>query len=279
MTTTGYMEQVRAALADVPAGEREELLADVEGSLVDGEGSPEERLGPPDRFAQELRLAAGLEPAKAPPRAGIADRMRPLAQHVSVFAPLWWIARAYVAVAALGLFTGATWPDRPVHFVPMLHSRAWTIAICLVALVLSIWLGVRRVRWEPALNVVLAVAAVPVLVHDIRHRSWQTPAPPAQIVVAATPVEGLAYGGTQVRNVYAYDRSGRLLHDVRLYDQSGHPLNVGAAKPVNDPLRRQVRTRGGGLVLNAFPIRYFQPGTSTIAHPNASPRARVAPLR
>jgi hypothetical protein len=89
----------------------------------------------------------------------------------------------------------------------------------------------------------------------------------------------LAYGDRQVRNVYAYDRSGRLLHDVRLYDESGHPLNVGAAKPANDPLRRQVRTRGGRLVLNAFPIRYFQPGTSTIAHPNASPRPRVAPLR
>jgi hypothetical protein len=278
VTVTGYMEQVRAALADVPPGEREELLADVEGSLADGEGSPEERLGPPDRFAQELRLAAGLEPATAK-RAGLADRVRPLAQRVSIFAPLWWIARAYVAVTALGLLTGATWPDRPVHFVPMLHSRTWTIAICLAALVASIWLGVRRVRWEPALNVVLAVAAVPVLVHDIRHRSWQTPAPPAQIVVAATPVDGLAYGGTRVLNVYAYDRAGRLLHDVRLYDQAGHPLNVGATKPAADPLRRQVRTRGGTVVLNAFPIRYFQPGTSTIAHPNAAPRARVAPLR
>jgi hypothetical protein len=82
-----------------------------------------------------------------------------------------------------------------------------------------------------------------------------------------------------VQNVYAYDRRGRLLHDVRLFDQNGNPLDVGARAAAADPLRRLVRTRGGRRVLNAFPIRYFEPGTRRVAHPNAAPRRRIAPLR
>lgn len=278
MTTTAYLDQVRAALADVPAGERDELLADVESSLVEGEGPPEERLGPPERFARELRLAAGLEPA--PPHAARrwATRLRALAGRGSMFAPLWWVARAYVAVAALGLLLGSTWPDRPVHFLPMLHSGRFTIAACAIALVASLWLGARRPAWQAGVNVLLAVAALPVLVHDIDTRAWETPPPPAT-VTAAPVASGLDYNGNAVANVYAYDRTGRLLHDVRLYDQAGRPLNVGARDPGADPLRRIVRSRGGAIALNAFPIRYVEPGTRRVAHPDAAPRARVAPLR
>jgi len=32
-----------------------------------------------------------------------------------------------------------------------------------------------------------------------------------------------------------------------------------------------VTARSGAVVFNAFPIRYFQPGTQRVAHPNAVP--------
>ena len=276
---TAYLDQVRAALADVPAGEREELLADVESSLVDGDGSPEERLGPPERFAEELRAAAGLEPAPPRPRRWWWARLRALSSRGSMFAPLWWVARAYVAVAALGLLLGSTWPDRPVHFLPMLHSGRFTVAACAIALVGSLALGIRRPAWQPGLDVLLVAAALPVVVHDIRTHAWETPPAPVSAVVEPAPVAGLSYDGNAVRNVYAYDRAGRLLHDVRLYDQAGRPLNIGAKDPAVDPLRRVVQVRGGAVALNAFPIRYVDAGTHRVAHPNAAPRRRVAPLR
>jgi hypothetical protein len=75
--------------------------------------------------------------------------------------------------------------------------------------------------------------------------------------------------GAPVQNVYPYDRRGRLLHDVRLYDQDGRPLNIGRGQ--GDPNRRLVVTRRGTTVLNAFPIRYFEPGTRRVAHPDAVP--------
>jgi hypothetical protein len=165
-----------------------------------------------------------------------------------------------------------------VHFLPMLHSGTATIAICAVALVASLWLGRRPFAWLPALNALLVIAAIPVAIHDIRTHAWQTPA--VAVVVEAQPAPaGLSYQGADVQNVYAYDRAGRLLHDVRLYDQLGRPLDVGATRPQADPLRRVVRTRGGRAVFNAFPLRYFEPGSTRVAHPDAAPKKRVAPLR
>ena len=64
-----YLDAVRTRLDDLPAEERDDLLADVEPSLLDSAGESdvpvERRLGPPDSFADELRAAAGL-----PPRGG-----------------------------------------------------------------------------------------------------------------------------------------------------------------------------------------------------------------
>ena len=75
-----YLDQVRAALADVPAEERDELLADIEISLLEGAADssdpPEARLGPPERFAQELRAAAGIAPPPPPSAAATGVRAR-----------------------------------------------------------------------------------------------------------------------------------------------------------------------------------------------------------
>ena len=117
-----YLDRVRAALADVPADERDEMLSDLEVSRLEGgEDSvdpPEARLGPPERFAQELRAAAGIT-ATAPPAApGLRDRLRAFAstpraaaalRTAHELAPAWWFARGAVAAGLVGLFFGTTW--------------------------------------------------------------------------------------------------------------------------------------------------------------------------
>ena len=69
--------------------------------------------------------------------------------------------------------------------------------------------------------------------------------------------------------MYAYDRAGRLLQDVRLYDSHGRPLDWGV--DFANPDRRPVTDAEGAPVLNAFPIRYFEPGTNDVANPEAAP--------
>src|SRR5205085_7273204 len=69
-----YLAAVRAALDDLPATERDDLLAEVEVSLLDAAsetgGNVSARLGPAEDFAAELRSAAGLQ---VPPRRSGAE--------------------------------------------------------------------------------------------------------------------------------------------------------------------------------------------------------------
>jgi hypothetical protein len=124
-TTTGlppnvaeYLDALRAELADLAPEERDDLLSEVEPSLLEAAADDDEpiaaRLGPAADFAADLRASAGLPPA---PRGSAAprSRLRDLARHPAVgrtasvlreLAPVWWIARAYVAVAALASLTG-----------------------------------------------------------------------------------------------------------------------------------------------------------------------------
>src|SRR5918999_326800 len=120
-TTTGpppnvaeYLDALRAELADLAPEERDDLLSEVEPSLLEAAADDDEpiaaRLGPAADFAADLRASAGLPPAprSAPPRTGLRAALRELAGHPAVIraasvlrelAPIWWVARAYVAVA------------------------------------------------------------------------------------------------------------------------------------------------------------------------------------
>ena len=71
---------------------------------------------------------------------------------------------------------------------------------------------------------------------------------PERVVFAAAyppPPAGLAYDGERVQNIYPYDRKGRLLHDVRLFDESGRPLDV--LRGGFNPNRATVKARSGPL--------------------------------
>ncbi|MGI8801341.1 MAG: HAAS signaling domain-containing protein [Solirubrobacteraceae bacterium] len=65
-----YLAAVRAAVADLGADERDDLLVEVEASLIETAGEDDrpivERLGPPAEFAAELRASAGRSGAPSP---------------------------------------------------------------------------------------------------------------------------------------------------------------------------------------------------------------------
>lgn len=274
-----YLDAVRAALADLPTAERDDLLAEVEASLVEAEsesgGNISARLGPPEEFAAELRAAAGLHQvapaARGPSRSLLLLRRLaddPRLSELGRLAPIWWVVRAYVLVAAIALLVGARWSET-YPLVPKLGSGAVGLLAVLGATALSIAVGLRT-RTRPVVELALAVATVPVLVHLAR-----PPMHPSAVYIQAAQyyVPGLAYDGVQLGNVYPFSRHGRLLHDVLLYTGAGMPIDVAGAE--NDPERRVLHTKNGKAVLNAFPVRYFEPGTGHVAHPGAAPPVRI----
>jgi hypothetical protein len=96
-----------------------------------------------------------------------------------------------------------------------------------------------------------------------------------RVYVSTVPAPGLALDGRQVGNVYPYDRRGRLLQDVRLYDETGAPLDV---RPGEGRPRRVVADRtGADRYFNAFPIRYFERGTSRVRRPRAGALSESPP--
>jgi hypothetical protein len=276
-----YLAAVREALDDLPASERDDLLAEVETSLLERSaegGSVSAHLGPPLEFAAELRAAAGLDPAPAAApvqRRAWAESIEPAVSALrrlgTELAPIWWVARGYLLIAVAALLADSGWSGRPAA-LPHLPSRGAGLVWIAAAVVLSVAFGllarrVPRARLAAvAVNVVLAAAAIPVIVH-LAH----VPAAARPVTVEIPIPAGLVYEGQPVDNVYPYSRGGRLLHDVLLYDGAGRPLEL----QTHDPLRRVLRARNGSLIFNAFPIRYFDPGTRRVARPNAGPPVKV----
>jgi hypothetical protein len=60
---------------------------------------------------------------------------------------------------------------------------------------------------------------------------------------------------------------------VLLYLPDGQPLTIGAQNI--DPNRRYLVDRRGQRLYNSFPARYFDPGTTRVAHPDAGPPVQI----
>ena len=293
-----YLDAVREALGDMPGAERDDLLAEVEASLVETvseTGGPiAPRLGSPHDFAAELRAAAGLHELGADaPRAEsrFVLRTREAIAHVwqqprvaaargilRELTPIWWLVRGYVAVEATALLLDVQWAAAHRGVPAVQGDGEGGVLLIAAAVAVSIWLGLRarrRARAFPQLavlgNVVLALAALPVVVHLTQPPPFGYVQPFAELAPAAPA--GLALDGVPVTNVYPYTRDGRLLHDVLLYDSAGRALDVGVGSA--DPHRRLLRTAGGRALFNSFPIRYYEPGTMRVARPNAAPAIRT----
>jgi hypothetical protein len=320
-----FVTAVRAQLADLDVEEQREILDGLEADLnelVTEQGTA--ALGDPVGYARELRLAAGLtDPVEARRRTrsvrealvGVldasADRAGAVLERlpaetaplVSWLRPVWWIARAWVAVELGNLATG------------------WGLLPLLVAVPISVQLGRGRL-WprgehsrgpggEPGLAArvvvlllnVFAIAMIPVAAasasnaygddYDSAYSDGYADGQAGPYVDETT--SSLTANGRPVANVYPYDAQGRPLTGVQLFDQDGKPLSVSGrptcpsfdeVPTVEVPLDPEEQistcadydgnavlgrvfypwTNGQAQVLNAFPVpSRMQSGTAPSA--------------
>lgn len=298
MTTTtrnaeveAYLAGVATALADLPDDDRQDLLDELGAHLDElsheTDAPLHARLGAPADYAAELRAAAGLPPAtrRVP---GIAERLRPHLTHPTAVAvreflvvlrPMWWVVRGWAVVAIFAsVFYQPGW-SRTLVVIPYVDGGAGLL-LTLVAVVVSVQIGRGRIRlaqpWGRRIlrvvNIVCVLALLPLMssLASAAHRFDY-----GVQYATRVPAHGAWSNGHKLRNIYAYDATGSRLADVRLYDQSGHPIDLDLG---NDAERRQLVATDGSLVTNSFPLRYFERGTHTVADPSAGPDIVVPPL-
>ncbi len=108
-----YAAAVRAALADLGAAQRGALLDDLEAHLAEvaaESGEPlAERLGPPERYAGELRVAYGAPPR----RRGVPRTLRAALSPRSRRARLGYLALMAVVAAGLLVSWQVVWRQVP----------------------------------------------------------------------------------------------------------------------------------------------------------------------
>ncbi|GLY22021.1 hypothetical protein [Micromonospora sp. NBRC 101691] len=264
---TAYAERVRAALADLPPAQRDELTEDLSEHLAEvaaEDGGPlVGRLGEPEAYAAELRAAAGapvrtgrnLDQRVAGLVLGVRTRLRALdvrlgpslgyataSEYLRLLRPAWWLVRAYLAAMLVtAVSTGGTFGVLPSLGGSHLAGLV-LLAACVVG---SLWLGrnaERLSRWPRRL----------VLVGSLGLAFFG--------LVGAATVDGRArWGGYQgydsvsvdnqysnIQDVFVYDGEGRLVRDARLFDQNGTPIRLGwpgycqvpGPESVDDSIRR-----------------------------------------
>jgi hypothetical protein len=276
-----YLDRVRAALADLPAEVRDELLEDLPAHLAevtseDG-GSLAERLGEPERYAAELRAAAGLTPGTTdggvPALADLLTRLRRqaraadarlgpplgyprLSDFVRLLRPAWWLVRGYILFKIMtAAFTG----DRS-GVMPQLAGRLLLgVPVLVLFLVASVWLGRRSARagrWPRRLliagNTLLAVLVL-FAVARVGDLTWSSPGPSGYY----DPYSG-------VTDIYPRGPDGRPISGVTLYDQNGSRIQIG------NPWRCRTMDGSVGVVEPSYayplcaPGNAAQPGASTV---------------
>ncbi|ROO83237.1 hypothetical protein EDD29_0732 [Actinocorallia herbida] len=274
-TVTEYAAAVRAALADIPQTDRDELLEDLEEHLAEvaaeHDGPLEDRLGTPQAYAAELR-AAYTDAVPVKRRAGLRDLFGSLERRTQTVVdgvlprgsaardvahdlrPVWWVARGYFAAFLLNAILGrdqAFLPDGPLSTLVLLG-----------AVTVSVWLGGRARRGgRRRAATVLGVAGLTGL------------ALLGGMAFAATAEDGRAYYGPgyegtgpslgDLANIYVFTRDGKPVKDVLLYDQWGEPIQTspdawGFIERGGDPLQPNVYPKEicapGGMESTVVPL-------------------------
>lgn len=265
-----YLEAVRTHLADVPEADREELLDDLEGHLLEvaaeDDGSLADRLGPPAVYAAELRETAGLPSAAPAGRERLSRRIleslersapariidtgwnstsvQALRTFLPELRPGWWVARGYLAVAAGTILAYEGYYTNPV--VPhALGGYAQGTILALVAIVASVLLGKAAMKHQQARRLsLIATGAVLVAMFAAVPRIGDMY---VQTVYAGDNVEPQFLShpdGTPIANICPYSADGTLLSGVLLFDQDGRAIsNTYEEYIVGQPAIRNIYPR------------------------------------
>lgn len=325
-----FVAEVRARLADLTDEEREELVGGLEADLTDqlADGATWSELGEPASYAAELRLAAGLPERSRRTRLpslptsssveGLLDRSRDrflalvtdrpwrrTAWDVVVeLRPVWWVARAWVAVTALDVAAGH-W--EPISVVPSLGHPLLGPALLVVAVVVSVLVGQGRLwpRVGPDRPILHRVALLVLNAVALVAPLWFYVPMPGYLsgggayggvdaysagyhdARAETVRSGLHAGRKQITNVFAYGPDGTPLGPVQLFDQDGEPIAVPRTTGTGRRDDRRVvcpAYNGTTPLYNVFPLDvaplrrgWCQPDTEDITTP-VPPLAEVPPL-
>jgi hypothetical protein len=295
---------VRAALADLPAEEVDDLTEGLEADLAESLAEDLRRTLPdPVTYAAELRAAAGLPGAVSRKRGGGASLsdaweeartglaavisrnpgLEAAADFMTTLRPAWWIVRAWLATWLLAAFLGET---RGFGFALPLWIPL------LGALLVSVQWG--RGRWQFAGlrgvtatgNVIAVLALIPVVASA---QSWQESVYDDEDYAYESP--GLVFNGQQLTNIFAYDAAGNPLADVQLFDQDGHPLEPFGTEagdvPCGDGDCSTVFVPSllatGRSVYNVFPLKaaastWDEVQQRDVPAPGATATAPTAPL-
>lgn len=281
-----YLDQVRVALDDLWPEQRDDLLEDLPGHLLeaaqDSDLPLERTLGTPQAYAAELRSSAGLPPRTTSRRTGppfvlpgaqlagtaarrlqeATDRARETPQGRAVLdfvpslRPAWWVLRGYLVLAvpaALGIGFGIGVPP----FLTLLGSDLLGLLAVVAAVVTSVRLGLRsdRLPQQQRQLVVLGNVAVVALALlgglVLRDRVSYD----GDIVYAATDAGYLQGPHGGISNIHAFDAQGRPLQDVQLFDQEGRPIDTLLLQAPDGSYAEPVRAldEHGVEVPNVFP--------------------------
>lgn len=299
---TDYVHAVRAALADLPPVQRDELLDDLSQHLeevaAESDAPLSVRLGPPSAYAEELRASIGLS-GEQPPAVGRLQRLagrlteardaagaHPTTGAVLAFLPElrpgWWVLRGYLFVAVPSLLFDYTGPGSfPLPTVS--GSRLLGLLATLAAVVGSVVLGRRTVRassWRRLVvvgNTLLVLAALVAVGSGRAVPSGSS----SGYGVPAWSGHLMQPDGSPITNIYPYGADGRLLTGVRLYDQRGRAIdNLGATDSGGAYVEPTAQPDvNGNPVTNAYPLEQFatDPGTGLPVAP-PRPALSVPPL-
>ncbi|MBP6995614.1 MAG: hypothetical protein KBB39_05665 [Phycicoccus sp.] len=269
-----YVERVRAALADLPPEDLDELTGGLEADLREqaGELPPGTDLaaafGAPTAYAAELRAAAGLPGPTGPgtlPKVSMGRAfeawLREAGQRglrrwpwLADLRPVWWLARGFVlAYVLVGTATGGRAGGILIGLAGAVASFAWSRGRTLLV---STWPN----RFALAANTFAAIAIVPVLA--------LLSAPTVEYVDMGSQVmpdvsgpgnSGTWVNGEAATNLYAYDAQGNRIDNVRLFNQYGQAVTVMGEAWWNAPAESQPPTDdAGAFAFNGavFPIRW-----------------------
>ncbi|MEU4772303.1 hypothetical protein [Micromonospora sp. NPDC023644] len=244
-----YAGRVRAALADLPPAHRDELTEDLPEHLAEvaaeADGSLVDRLGEPEAYAAELRAAAGVGVAatggrRLDRRLGPAvDRLRARAhrwdvqlgpplgyatasEFLRLLRPAWWVLRGYLAAMLVTVVTtGDTF-----GVLPELNGSLLAGLVLLAGSVLaSIWLGHHTPGLtRPKRRMLHAGTAVLVIFGLVGLADMNGRVGSGDLGYEQISIDDRY---DHVRDVFVYDREGRLVENARLFDQNGDPIRLG----------------------------------------------------
>ncbi|SDJ52679.1 hypothetical protein SAMN05421874_102101 [Nonomuraea maritima] len=295
MTPDQYARAVRDALADHP--DREELLEDLDDHLAEiaaeSDQPIEERLGPPQAYAEELAAAYGERPRRG--RTSLRGRLagaharlmaqapyRALAGFLPELRPGWWVLRGYLLATLLLVVAGDG------GLVPG-DVAGWVVVAALV--LVSVWFGRRtaggrvggRSRGRVTATAALVANGLAVVTLLAQVEAADSVSGRTQVATARPEVWMRNTSGDGVYNIRPYAKDGTPLTGVYLYDQDGNPL---ITRP--EQYGFTVDRSCGEPVLNRYPLplvdrrssyeaRTSTPTPPTCPTPTAEPTTSATP--